>query len=149
MKINVISGGVKIGYSTPFTLGDSAPGLARGQQSDIKILHPTIITAVPLVLDRIRNEIYDKLKARTPVSLDIFDYLMSNKIKWTRKGYRTPITNALLCSRVREQLGGRLEYMIVGGAPLNANTQALLKAALDLKLIQGNNNLILFEENII
>lgn len=46
------AGGVKIGYASPFTLTDSAPGLVPGQKCDIKLLKPTVITAVPLVLDR-------------------------------------------------------------------------------------------------
>jgi long-chain acyl-CoA synthetase len=134
---NFFKGGVKIGYGSPFTLTDSAPGLVRGQKCDIKLLRPTCITTVPLVLDRIRKEIRDKLEARTSFSVDIFNYLMAYKTKWTEKGYKCQIVNKLLCSKVKEQMGGRLQYMIVGGAPLNADTQAVIKAALDVTLCQG------------
>ena len=43
----------------------------------------------------------------------------------------------LLCPKVREQFGGRLEHMIVGGAPLSPQLQALIKASLKVTLIQG------------
>ena len=45
--------------------------------------------------------------------------------------------NFLLCSKVKVQFGGRLEQMIVGGAPLSPKLQALIKAALNVRLIQG------------
>lgn len=116
---------------------DSAPGLAAKEKSDIKLLRPTVITAVPLVLDRILKEVNEKLRARTPVSQPVFKFLMAYKSRWTRLGYSCDIVRRLLCSKVQEQLGGALEYMIVGGAPLNANTQATIKSALDVTLIQG------------
>lgn len=137
LELFLFMGGVKIGYGTPFTLNDNAPGLADGQKCDIKLFQPTCMSSVPLVLDRIVKQIYETLKARTPVSTDIFNYLMAYKKYWTAKGYETPITNWLLCEKVREKLGGKLMYMIVGGAPLNANTQALVKCALNIKLMQG------------
>jgi long-chain acyl-CoA synthetase len=97
------------------------------------------MTTVPLVLDRILKEVYDKLNARTPVSGDFFSYIMAYKSKWTQKGYECAIVNKLVCSKVQQQLGGRLKIMIVGGAPLNGTTQATIKAALDVTLVQGQS----------
>lgn len=45
--------------------------------------------------------------------------------------------NKLLCKKIREQFGGQLHLLILGGAPLSASLQALIKAALDVKLVQG------------
>ena len=95
------------------------------------------MTTVPLVLDRILKEVHDKLNARTPVSVDFFTYIMGYKSLWTQRGYDCGIVNKLVCSKVQEQLGGKLKYMIVGGAPLNAKTQSIIKAALDVTLVQG------------
>ncbi|CAG2179024.1 unnamed protein product, partial [Oppiella nova] len=129
--------GIRIGYSSPFTLTDTAPGLARGQTSDIKLLKPTIMTTVPLVLDRLLKEVGDKLDARSPILVNLFGYLIDYKTKWTRQGYRCPIVNSLVCRKVREQLGGRLDIVIAGGAPLNPTTQSHIKALLDVILVQG------------
>ena len=93
------------------------------------------MTAVPLVLDRILKEIYEKLNARTPLSAPLFTYLMEYKIRWKSRGYDTPIVNKLFCKKVSEAVGGKVEYIIVGGAPLNPRTQALIKAALNVKQI--------------
>lgn len=53
------------------------------------------------------------------------------------EGFKTPIVNKILCTKIREQFGGRLEKVILGGAPLSASLQALIKAALDTTLVQG------------
>ncbi|OTF72234.1 hypothetical protein BLA29_004791, partial [Euroglyphus maynei] len=79
--------GAPLGFANPFTLTDSAPGLAPGTQSDLCLLKPTIMIAVPLVLERMRKEIYAKLEARSPISAPLFNYLMDYKIRWTQKGW--------------------------------------------------------------
>lgn len=95
------------------------------------------MVTVPLVLDRILKEVNEKLRSRTPVSQPIFRFLMDYKAMWTRRGYHCGIVSRLLCTKVREQLGSNLQYVIVGGAPLSANTQATIKSALDVTLVQG------------
>ncbi|CAG2119182.1 unnamed protein product, partial [Medioppia subpectinata] len=130
-------GGVPIGFGSPFTLNESAPGLADGECCDLKLLRPTIMITVPLVLDRMRKEIYHKLRARTPVSAPIFTYLTDYKHRWSARGYDSPIVNRVVCPKVRVQFGGRLEHMVVGGAALSPDLQRLIKSALDITLVQG------------
>lgn len=86
IELFLFVGGVRIGYATPFTLNESAPGLAPGQICDLQLLRPTILTAVPLVLDRMQKEIYVKLGQRTPFSKPIFDYLIQYKAHWIQRG---------------------------------------------------------------
>ncbi|XP_054160073.1 long-chain-fatty-acid--CoA ligase 4-like [Oppia nitens] len=137
IELYAFMGGCPIGFATPFTLNDSAPGLAPGETCDLKLLKPTIMVTVPLVLDRMRKEIYHKLRARTPVSAPIFTFLMKYKSYWTAKGYDCPIVNSLVCPKVRVQFGDRLEHMVVGGAALSPDLQRMIKSALDITLVQG------------
>ena len=129
--------GVRMGYSSPQTLNDTSPGLMRGQKSDLSLLRPSIITAVPLVLDRIVKEVETKIQSRSILILKLFNYLMEYKSYWTVRGYDCPIINAKICSLVSGRLGGNLKYMFVGGAPLNPQTQKIVKMALNIKLMQG------------
>lgn len=137
IELFLFLGGVKVGYATPFTLNESAPGLAEGVKCDLQLLKPTVMTTVPLVLDRMQKEIYAKLEKRTPFSKALFDCLMEYKILWTGRGYGTPIVDRLLCSKVQQQFGNRLSYMVVGSAPLAENLQSLIKNSLNVKLLQG------------
>ena len=52
-EIIVLSLGIKVGYSTPATLTDTSPGILPGQLGDIRVLKPTVMAAVPIILDRI------------------------------------------------------------------------------------------------
>ena len=56
-EIIVLSLGIKVGYSSPATLTDSSPGIISGQIGDINILKPTVMAAVPIILDRINNSL--------------------------------------------------------------------------------------------
>ncbi len=97
IELFLFIGGVKIGFATPFTLNESAPGLAYGTVCDIQLLRPTIMTTVPLVLDRIRKEMYTKLAARTPISTDIFNYLIDYKSYWYQKGIKNKENKLIYC----------------------------------------------------
>ena len=89
------------------------------------------------VLERILKEIYRKLNERTPISAPLFTYLMEYKIRWTKRGYDTPIINRLMCKKINDQFGGRLKLIGVSSAPLNEKTQAMVQAALNCKVVQG------------
>ncbi|CAG2113004.1 unnamed protein product [Medioppia subpectinata] len=129
--------GVKIGYATTFTLTESGPGLAPGERCDISLLRPTVMICVPLMLDRIAKGIGARLSAQSSLSAQMFAYIMAYKSQWTQRGYRCPIVNKLVCSKLRQQMGGQLKLAIVGSAPLSPTTQATIKAALDIVLVQG------------
>jgi Long-chain acyl-CoA synthetases (AMP-forming) len=51
--------GVAIGYSTPLTMIDTSSKIKRGTKGDASVLHPTALTAVPLILDRIYKGEYN------------------------------------------------------------------------------------------
>lgn len=127
-----------LAFCSPFTLLDSSPAHVSGQVGDIKLIRPQVLFAVPLVLERIVKEIYRKLNARSPIAAPIFTYLMDYKIRWTQRGYDTPIINRLVCKKINDQFGGQLKIVGVSSAPLHERTQALATAALNIKLLQGN-----------
>ena len=45
--------GVPIGYSSPLTLMDKSSKIKRGCQGDCSVLRPTLMAAVPMILDRV------------------------------------------------------------------------------------------------
>jgi len=62
--------------------------------------------------------------------------LMEYKIRWTGRGFDTPLINRWVCRRINQQFGGRVRMMLVSSAPLHPHTQAMVQAALNIKLLQ-------------
>jgi len=133
----MFSVGVRIGYGTTYTITDTGTAVRRGDKGDISHLKPTIMPAVPLILDRIRKTIEMTVEKRGRFSKELFKYIVDYKYFWERYGYQTPIINKLFCKPIRKSVGGELQFMIVGGAPLSPDTQKIMKAALNIKLLQG------------
>ena len=138
MNLGMFISDSQIAFCSPLTLLDSSSAHIPGQVGDIKLIRPEFLVAVPLVLERILKEIYRKLNERSPLATPMFNYLMDYKIRWTSRGYETPILNRVLCSKIQEQFGGRLKLIGVSSAPLHERTQALVQAALNVKVVPGN-----------
>merc|ERR1719188_1244966 len=64
--------GVSIGYSHPNTLTDKSTMVKRGQKGDCTILKPTLMFAVPLILERIYKGVVETVKKKG----DFFEKLM-------------------------------------------------------------------------
>lgn len=135
----------RIALCSPLTMLESSPGHVPGQMADFALIKPTFIGGVPLVLDRILKEIYRKLRSRSPIAAPLFTYFMDYKIRWTARGWDTPLINRFISQKINDQFGGQLKAILCGSAALNERTQAYIQAALNVKLIQGygsraNNN---------
>ena len=110
--------GIKIGYASPFTLIEGAPGLKPNEPPDLTLIKPTIFLAVPLVLDRIRRGVTEQIENR-PIAKGLLNSMLTYKDFWRNKGYETPLTNFFLCRKAREMIGSNVEIMLVGGAPVS------------------------------
>lgn len=83
--------GIAIGYSTPLTLIDSSSKVMKGCKGDASVLHPTCMTAVPLILDRISKGINDKVNGESSFKKAFFKFAYDYKSKWLARGYQTPL----------------------------------------------------------
>ena len=83
----MFSVGIRIGYSTPNTLTDMGTAIRQGDKGDATLLKPTFMAAVPLVLDRIRKGIYDKINRKGLLVRKLFDFAVDYKSFWTQKGF--------------------------------------------------------------
>jgi len=126
-EIAMYCNGVTVGYSSPLTLTDKSPKVAKGQKGDIVILKPTLLTAVPLVLDRVYKGIMAGIAAKGPVFLDIFNSAYQYKKYWVGKGFDTPLLNALFFKKLQGALGGRVKVILSGGAPLANDVNEFIK----------------------
>lgn len=53
--------GCGIGYGSPLTLTDTSNKIKRGTNGDATALVPTVMTAVPAILDRVRDGVLKKV----------------------------------------------------------------------------------------
>ena len=94
--------GIPIGYSSPLTMTDKSSKIKRGGKGDASVLQPTMITCVPLMLDRIYKAIQDKFESGPSLVKMLFNLSIEYKIKWFQRGYNTPIINRY-CLLTRKQ----------------------------------------------
>lgn len=131
------SAGIRIGYGSPYTMTDNGTAIIPGQKGDLRLLRPTLMAGVPLILDRIRKTLTDRFErpGRAIFWKQLFKYFCAYKNFWIDHGYDTPLVNQFICKKVQGQLGGRVQFMIIGGAPLSPDTQRVMRAFLNVKLL--------------
>lgn len=62
----MLSAGCAIGYGSALTLTDTSNKIKKGTQGDVSVLKPTLMTAVPAILDRVRDGVLKKVSTGSP-----------------------------------------------------------------------------------
>jgi len=129
--------GIPIGYSSLKTLTDKGTLLAEGSRGDAVVLKPSIMGAVPLMLEGVYKGIKEGASRKGPFFIGLLLQCCRYRQYWTRKGYDTPILNWLLFSKFRAILGGEVIGIVSGGAPLSPECHEFLRTVLCIVLAQG------------
>ncbi|XVF36903.1 hypothetical protein REPUB_Repub19eG0098900 [Reevesia pubescens] len=135
-------GGV-IGYGTPLTLTDTSSKIKAGTKGDATVLSPTVMAAVPAILDRVRDGVRKKVDAKGGLSKKLFDLAYSRRLSaingsWLGAwGLEKFLWDFLVFKKVRAILGGRIRFLLSGGAPLSADTQRFINICLGAPIGQG------------
>jgi len=136
-EVSCLFYGVKIGYSSSLTLTSKSSKVKAGCKGDANILKPTLMCAVPLILERIYKSIADTMHRQGWFVEQLFHYLVAYKMKWQDRGFDTPLLNKTLFRKIRYFLGGRVRLLLSGGAPLAADTHSLTRTCLSMPVMQG------------
>ncbi|XP_050309991.1 long-chain-fatty-acid--CoA ligase 4 isoform X3 [Anthonomus grandis grandis] len=129
--------GVPIGYSSALTMIDSSSKIKRGTKGDASVLKPSCMTSVPLILDRISKTIQDKVSKSSDFKKLMFRFSYDYKVKWSKRGYETPLVNRLIFNPIRQLMGGHVRLIISGGAPLSPETHEQINNCLCATILQG------------
>lgn len=130
--------GARVGYGTPFTLTDASPGTMEGTQGDAPALRPTLLAAVPKVMDVIRSNILNKVNQGDSFKAWMFNKGFKAKQAALSVGQDVPFWNRLVFDKVRARiLGGRVRLMVSGGGPLSPATQLFMNAVFCCPVGQG------------
>ena len=116
---------------------DMSPKIMKGYKGDATLLKPTVMCAVPLILDRLYKNITDNLEKKGPLFKEIFDNFYQYKLYWLKYGMETPLLDILLFKKIKGLLGGNMKWIMVGGAPLSQATHDFIRVCLGAFITQG------------
>ncbi|TMW66643.1 hypothetical protein Poli38472_013955, partial [Pythium oligandrum] len=120
----------------------AAAGFYQGDvltlMDDMVALQPTLFISVP----RLYNRVYDKITQGVAVAGGLkkmmFDQAYAAKKAARAEGYKThALWDALVFSKVRQVLGGRIDTMISGSAPLSAEVKEFMAVAFGCDFLEG------------
>ncbi|XP_032666476.1 long-chain-fatty-acid--CoA ligase 5 isoform X1 [Odontomachus brunneus] len=122
-----------VGGSVGFYCGD-----IKRLSEDMKALRPTVMPAVP----RLLNRIYDKVQAELQSSFlkrMIFNMGIRAKETEVKKSIvrNNSIWDKIVFKKIQESMGGRLRLMLVGSAPLAGNVLTFTRCALGCLVVEG------------
>lgn len=129
--------GIPVGYSSPHTLTDKSTAIMPGCKGDATLLKPTLMCAVPLMLDRIRKSVNELVNSKGVLLGEFFKFALQYKLSWYKRGFNTPILNRLLFKKIKDLIGGNVRIIAGGGAPLSPDTHDFIRMCLDVKMLQA------------
>ncbi|KAE8295572.1 Long-chain-fatty-acid--CoA ligase 3 [Larimichthys crocea] len=132
-----VSHGCRIGYSSPQTLADQSTKIKKGSKGDTSVLQPTLMAAVPEIMDRIYKNVMTKVEEMNCVQRTLFILAYNYKLEQLAKGYSTPLCDKLVFNKIRSLLGGQTRVLLSGGAPLSAATQRFMNVCFCCPVGQG------------
>lgn len=123
-----------------------AEGLTQIAQNLLEV-EPTVLLTVPRLLEVVYNRVMRTVAEASPLRRKLFNAAVATGAKaaaYRHRGRSVPaylelqmmLFRRLVFKRIRSIFGGRLRYLISGGAPLPADINNLLSAA-ELPLVEG------------
>ena len=132
MYYAAVAYGVRTHFTTPDRLGE-----------DLREIRPTILVSVPRVLEKVYSRILEKItvmkgfkKKLANWSLDVAAAHKVDQRASLALATQLVFANALVFKKWRAALGGRMKYIIVGGAAMNPDLVNLFGAA-GVPILQG------------
>ncbi|KAJ0973262.1 hypothetical protein J5N97_021221 [Dioscorea zingiberensis] len=139
----MVAAGCSIGYGTPLTLTDTSNKIKKGTKGDASVLGPTLMTAVPAILDRVRDGVRKNVDAKGGFAKKLFDIAYGRRLSaingsWFGAwGLEKMLWDFLVFRKVRAVLGGQIRFLLSGGAPLSGDTQRFINICLGAPIGQG------------
>jgi long-chain acyl-CoA synthetase len=145
-ELTLYSRGASVGYATKDTLVASSQRIPIADEEagipvvkgDGAVLCPTVMAAVPAIMEKIRRGITAKVQAKGALVSWMFKTGFERKSQALAAGNKSPFWDRLLFDKIRtEALGGRVRMMISGGGPLNKETQQFMNVVFNCPVGQG------------
>ncbi|CAH8436741.1 unnamed protein product [Schistosoma turkestanicum] len=136
-ELSCVIMGVRIGYSNPQTLTDTSSRIKRDYcLGDVSLLRPTLFASVPTVLERISKAVWEKVNAGGEFLQALFKFAYAYKCRRIHGGFPSFLVDRLVFRKVRSLMGGRIRYIVCGGAPLSEESQLFTNICI-APIVQG------------
>ncbi|ETV99916.1 hypothetical protein H310_07944 [Aphanomyces invadans] len=124
----------RLGASMGFYQGDVVHLM-----DDMAELQPHLFVSVPRLFNRVYDKIVQGVRVAGGVKKCMFDYAYEVKRQGIADGGATThaLWDALVFSKIRAVLGGRVEVIVSGSAPLSPNVKEFLKIAFSCRVEEG------------
>ncbi|KAG4906838.1 hypothetical protein JHK86_055322 [Glycine max] len=128
--------GCAIGYSSILTLTDSSSKIKQGTKGDANVLKPTLMAAVPAIVDRIRDGVVKKVEEKGGLVKNLFHFAYQRRLSAVKGswlgawGLEKLVWDTIVFKKIRDAIGGRLRYMLCGGAPLSGDSQHFINVCM-------------------
>ncbi|KAF8414278.1 hypothetical protein HHK36_002279 [Tetracentron sinense] len=139
----MLSAGCAIGYGSAMTLTDSSNKIKKGTQGDASVLKPTLMAAVPAILDRVRDGVLKKVNEKGGAAKKLFNLGYKRRLaaiegSWLGAwGLEKFLWDVIVFKKIHSILGGRIRGMLCGGAPLSRDTQRFINICVGAPIGQG------------
>lgn len=119
-------------YGVSIYFGESIEKIGE----NIKEVQPTVITAVPRLIEKVYDKIYAKGADLTSIKKKLFFWAINLGLRYEPYGangfwyeFQLKIARKLIFSKWQEGLGGKLEVMVSGSAALQTRLSRIFAAA--------------------
>ncbi|KAA0202926.1 hypothetical protein HAZT_HAZT001159 [Hyalella azteca] len=126
-ELALLTRGIQIFYSSPATLTSSSLKVLAGTDGDARVAKPTVMTCVPLVLDKVIKSVTQKVEQQGWLKSLVFKKLVHYKSIFDYIPFTSSVLDLLVFRKIKVELGGELKTLVVGGAPLSIQTQELFE----------------------
>ena len=126
----LVSRGIPIGFYN---------GDAKKLVEDAQILKPTCMCGVPRIYQRVYDGAQDKLSKMSPFIRRLFNRALELKLKdYKEKGILTNVFwDNIVFKNIRNILGGRMRFMLIGSAPMDSDILNFLRVTLSCEIVEG------------
>ena len=105
-------------------------GVIEDLVANLAVVRPTVMAGVPRVYEKVYNRIVSGAREGSPLKYKIFEWAIGvgGRVSRLRQQGRSPsgllafqhrLADKLVYSKIKERFGGRLRFLISGGAPLS------------------------------
>ncbi|KAK9691235.1 hypothetical protein RND81_09G184400 [Saponaria officinalis] len=139
----MLASGAAIGYGSTLTLTDTSNKIKKGTKGDVSVLQPTLMAAVPAIIDRVRDGVVKKVEEKGGFVKKLFNVAYKRRLaaiegSWFGAwGMEKLFWEILVFKKIRSVLGGRIRFMLCGGAPLSGDSQRFVNICMGAPIGQG------------